>query len=104
MAHRIREATWGSDLDRVVEIHLAAFPGFFLSAMGPRFLRAYYRVLRESTRSILLVIEPEGGGAAEGFVAGVVDPQRFQGELRTHAVALGVAALPTLLRRPQLAA
>ena len=31
------------DISRVVEIHLASFPGFFPSLLGPSFLGMYYR-------------------------------------------------------------
>ena len=30
------------NISRVVEIHLASFPGFFLSFLGARFLSLYY--------------------------------------------------------------
>ncbi len=31
-----------SDIDRLVAIHQAAFPNFFLTQLGDRFLRVYY--------------------------------------------------------------
>lgn len=98
----IREAVWAIDIDRVVEIHLAAFPGFFLTALGGDFLRGYYRTLRDHHHSILLLAEPSLGAPADGFVAGVADPARFQRDLRKHAMRLGLAAVPTLCRRPGL--
>ncbi|WP_305016831.1 hypothetical protein [Mycobacterium tuberculosis] len=31
-----------SDIAQIVQVHLQAFPGFFLTLMGPRFLRLLY--------------------------------------------------------------
>ena len=37
----IRKAT-ANDVDIIVEIHTDAFKGFFLTSLGPKFLRFYY--------------------------------------------------------------
>ena len=56
-----------SHIDIVVEIHLRAFPNFFLSFLGPRFLREFYA-------SFLL--DPQGMGytasASDGQIIGVI--------------------------------
>lgn len=40
------------DLDQIVKIHLEAFPNFFLSSLGPSFLRCYYNSLIKSPDGI----------------------------------------------------
>lgn len=44
-----------SYLGSVVAIHKEAFEGFFLTRMGPRFLRAYYQAVLDFEASISLV-------------------------------------------------
>lgn len=56
-----------SHLDEIVEIHMAAFPGFFLTFLGRGFLKAMYRGYIEYPKSKVLVAKSEG--KILGFVA-----------------------------------
>ncbi len=56
------------DLDAVVEIHLLSFPGFFLSKIGPSFLKCYYREIITYEGGHLLAAQ--NAGSIIGFVAG----------------------------------
>lgn len=71
---RVRPAV-RADLRTIARVHDASFPRFFLTTLGPAVLRAYYGLVLEYDRGILLVAESEGRLA--GFVAGFVDPVRF---------------------------
>jgi GNAT superfamily N-acetyltransferase len=82
-----------------VAIHQQAFVGFFLTELGPRFLRRYYELVLRSPAGVLWVVDGEEGSPA-GFVAGSVDPAAFYAELRGGKLQFGLAMLPTLLRRP----
>jgi ribosomal protein S18 acetylase RimI-like enzyme len=86
-------------IDAVVAVHLEAFPGFFMTQLGPRFLREYYRCVVEYPRGILLT--EDSGGDCLGFVAGFVDPASFYRELRHYRVRLGLAACVGLVMRPR---
>lgn len=89
------------DVMRVVEIHLAAFPGFFLSFLGARFLRVFYSEA-VALREICLVAT--SGGAVVGFTMGSAHPGGFYGKLiKRRLFAFGLAALPAVLRRPSTA-
>lgn len=85
-------------IDDVVRVHQAAFPGFFMTQLGPRFLREYYRCVAEVPTGILLTEIHDG--ACIGFVAGFIDPVAFYTELRRRRVRLGLAALRGLVSRP----
>jgi ribosomal protein S18 acetylase RimI-like enzyme len=85
-------------LDEVVEVHQQAFPRFFMTQLGRRFLREYYRSVLEYPHGILLT-EREGG-ACVGFVAGFGDPGAFYRQLRRCWARLGWAALAGLVARP----
>jgi colanic acid biosynthesis glycosyl transferase WcaI len=96
-------AARANDLARVAAAHEAAFPGFFLTLMGRPFLRAYYRMVLEYPKGILLVCEDESG--VFGFVAGCLEPEGFYRAMRARRLAfvwpicLGVLAHPTTLPR-----
>ncbi|MBN1690972.1 MAG: GNAT family N-acetyltransferase [Dehalococcoidia bacterium] len=91
-----------SDIDRVTDIHLRSFPGFFLSFLGPSFLKQFYSNMVESQHGIALVVCDQG--EAVGFACGSNDISGFYRDLiRTKWLQLSLAALPSVLRRPSTA-
>lgn len=97
----LRQAT-SADLDEVVAVHVEAFPGFFLTQLGPAFLQGYYRAVLGFDAGCLLVAEMHGRVA--GFVAGFADPCRFYSVFRRQPLTFAPAILAGLLRRPWLIA
>jgi ribosomal protein S18 acetylase RimI-like enzyme len=89
-----------SDLNGIVSVHLSAFPGFFLTSLGSRFLKLMYASFISDALGVLLVsVAPHGG--VVGFLAGARSPHKFFGRLRRRkGLALGLAALPGVLRHP----
>ena len=85
-------------LEGVVGVHQAAFPGFFMTQLGQRFLREYYRCVAEVPTGILLTEIHDG--ACIGFVAGFIDPVAFYTELRRRRLRFGLAALRGIASRP----
>jgi ribosomal protein S18 acetylase RimI-like enzyme len=43
-----------NEIERVINVHLKAFKGFFLTSLGENFLEVYYNAIRENKRGILL--------------------------------------------------
>jgi ribosomal protein S18 acetylase RimI-like enzyme len=85
------------DLDGVVAIHRAAFPNFFLSFLGPRFLRVFYGFIVSEGIGIVALED----GKLAGFVAGVSEPRSFYRRLvRRRFAQLALAITPTVLRHP----
>ena len=81
------------DLDAVVSIHLAAFPNFFLTFLGPRFLRVFYgAVLRDGIARVATVDD-----RVAGFVAGMLDSKSFY---RRRFFKFALAVIPVVLRHP----
>jgi ribosomal protein S18 acetylase RimI-like enzyme len=67
-----------TDLDAVVAVHQHAFKGFFLTRMGPAFLRGYYQTIIDFDGSIALVASPaDDPSNIVGFAVGFHDPHRF---------------------------
>lgn len=87
------------DLPRIVAAHQAAFPGFFLSLLGPRFLGELYAGFLTAGSSICYVAEDHG--ECLGFVVGTTGPASFYKRLlarRWHAFLY--AGLSPLIKHP----
>lgn len=90
-----------ADLETVVALHLAAFPGFFLTRLGPPFLRELYRGFLSSADSVFLVAEEQG--SVNGFVVGSLEPEHFfKRLLLARWYAFVKAAFSPLLRSPMI--
>lgn len=92
-----------SDLDAVVPIHEAAFDGFFLTRMGPRFLRAYYQAVLDFQASIALFAHDSESDHALGFAVGFGDPKGFYALFKQRRNRMLPAILMAVLRDPGLA-
>jgi len=90
------------DIGQVVRIHLASFPGFFLSFLGPRFLALYYSGVCTAPEGIALVCLDSSGEPA-GFVAGTTNPRGFYSRLlRRGWPRFVLASLGAVLRKPSV--
>lgn len=102
----LREAEVG-DARAVVQVHLASFPAFFLSTLGPGFLRVFYESLSAVDNGILIVACVDDqvvgfvGGTSdqEGLYRSMLSERTFQ-FVRAAAVAGArhPSAIPRLLR------
>ena len=86
-----------NDLDAVVAIHLAAFPNFFLTFLGSRFLRVFYGAVMTDGIALVATIDER----VAGFVVGMLDSRSFYRRLLlTRFVHVAIAILPLVLRHP----
>lgn len=84
----------------IVDLHLATFPGFFLTFMGPGFLRLLYQSFLAHDASQLLIAEDEDGKLL-GFVAFSNNLSELYRHLIRHSLfPLAWYSLVALLRRP----
>jgi GNAT superfamily N-acetyltransferase len=91
-----------SDVDEVVEIHLASFPEFFLTFLGRRFLRLLYEHIVADDVGVALV-STDGEGRMTGFVAGVTEQGRFYRRLaKQRKWRFAWAATRAVLDRPSI--
>lgn len=90
------------DLNRVVAIHQKAFRGFFLTRMGPCFLRAYYQAVLDFEASNALVACDAETGDVLGFVTGFGDPEGFYSLFRQRRKRMLPLILRAILRDPAL--
>jgi ribosomal protein S18 acetylase RimI-like enzyme len=87
------------DIEKIVDIHLNAFQGFFLSFLGAPFLTVLYRSILADPSGIVFVAEEEGKLA--GFVAGTTQlPGLYKRLLKKHWWQFGWASIGPLIRQP----
>jgi ribosomal protein S18 acetylase RimI-like enzyme len=86
-----------TDLDAVVAIHLAAFPTFFLTFLGPRFLRVFYGAVMRDGIALVATLDDR----VAGFVVGMLDSRSFYRRLwGRRFFQVTFAIMPVLLRHP----
>ncbi len=85
------------------DLHVGAFPHFFLTSLGTRFLRRLYRAIVEDDNGFGYVAVDEEGEAVAGLAAGTAGPESsYSRLLRERVWSFGWAALPALLAHPLL--
>lgn len=70
----------GEHLQQVVSLHEECFPDYYLTQLGPSFLRAMYGWYVESPEAIAHVAL-DGDGRVVGFVAGTIDDTSYRTSL-----------------------
>lgn len=94
----IRKATI-NDVDTIVEIHLNAFEGFFLTSLGAEFLRFYYLCFVRSNETVTMIAEENG--VIYGFSASSKFCKGFNSRLiKSNLIAFGLLSFKLLLIKP----
>lgn len=97
---KIQQANLDSDLEYIVEIHMRAFPNFFMTKMGKSFIKEYYQTVLEYTQNISLVATENG--QVIGFVVGFADPSSFYQFYRQKYKKLFFLSLLAIIKNPKL--
>lgn len=91
------------DVDAMVKVHMDAFKGFFLTSLGPRFLRELYLDFVDGPETVCLTAYDEDGLC--GFVVGPTAPRHFfRNLLARRGFLFCLWAVPALLRHPSVVA
>ncbi|HEX40520.1 MAG TPA: N-acetyltransferase [Phycisphaerales bacterium] len=91
-------------IDKVVDVHIRAFPDFFLTFLGPRFLREFYGSFLQDPTGVGFVAEDAQTSDILGAVVGPVTPRGyFKRLLKRRWWAFCRAAAGAVLRRPATA-
>jgi ribosomal protein S18 acetylase RimI-like enzyme len=90
-----------ADIPEIVKLHLASFPGFFLTNLGPQFLTLMYISILHDPQGLSLAI---GGEGLRGFVVGVEDQEAFYCKMKSEKKwQFAWVAIGTVLKHPKLA-
>ncbi|MEU4567432.1 GNAT family N-acetyltransferase [Micromonospora sp. NPDC023956] len=94
-------ALTGHDVPAAADLHLRAFPRFFLSSLGAPFLREFYAGFVDDPDAVTVVSRGDDGRLL-GVVVGTVTPDGFFGRLlRRRGHRMAVAAIRPALRDPR---
>jgi GNAT superfamily N-acetyltransferase len=89
-----------SHVDTVVEIHLKAFPDFFLSFLGPRFLREFYTSFFLDSQGMGYIASVPDSQIL-GVIVGPLDPRGyFKRLLKRRWWAFCLASILAVISRP----
>ena len=88
-----------SDLDEIVKIHMEAFPDFFLTFLGPKFLEEFYRSFVNNNDGLGFTAFSEGKIA--GAVVGPLYPQGYFKKLLLRRFwAFILASITAICKKP----
>lgn len=88
------------DVSQLASLHRQAFPGYFLSRLGDRFLRQFYRGFLSDPTAITFVAR-DSSEKILGAAVGSSDPNGFFGRLlRRRLIGFAFASLFHVLRSP----
>jgi ribosomal protein S18 acetylase RimI-like enzyme len=88
------------DLESVTGIHLSSFPNFFLTQLGEKFVREYYRIVLRYPNAIFLVARKQFDTV--GFITGFKNPKLFYGFYKSHFFKLAFLAFISISKKPSL--
>lgn len=89
-----------ADIPEIVAIHQAAFPGFFMTLLGPGFLERYYHLVMDFPDSVFWV--KQGNTGIEGFVCGFLKPGQFYSDMQRRRWSLLGSVLARISTHPRL--
>ncbi|HJP59775.1 MAG TPA: N-acetyltransferase [Gemmatimonadaceae bacterium] len=90
-----------ADVASAARLHAEAFPGFFLSALGPAFLREFYRGFVTDAAAVT-VVALDGSGSIVGVVVGSTQPGGFfKRRVRKQLLGFIVASVLAVVRHPR---
>ncbi len=89
-----------ADVESAVRIHLSSFAGFFLSFMGPLFLREFYKSTLLDESGLALVSTQADG--ISGFAVGTTEPRGFYRRIILNDwYSFLIASFIPILKKPQ---
>ena len=90
-------------LDQIVSVHLKAFPDFFLSFLGPKFLKEFYQSFIVDDAGVGFVAKESGSEKILGVIVGPVIPAGyFRRLLKRRWWAFCMASLKAVLKKPSI--
>jgi len=88
-------------IQQIVDVHMQSFPNFFLTFLGPKFLREFYQSFLYDSAGIGFVAEDAQTGDALGVIVGPLVPDGyFKRLLKRRWWAFCLASTIAILKRP----
>lgn len=88
-------------IQQIVDVHMQAFPNFFLTFLGPRFLKEFYSSFTYDSAGIGFVAENAETGQVIGVIVGPLIPEGyFKRLLKRRWWAFCLASVIAVINRP----
>jgi colanic acid biosynthesis glycosyl transferase WcaI len=88
-------------IDQIVRVHMSAFPNFFLTFLGPRFLKEFYASFVHDPAGIGFVVQDVKTTHVCGVIVGPLNPAGyFKRLLKRRWWAFCFASLTAVLKKP----
>lgn len=89
------------DINEVVNIHMKSFPDFFLTFLGPRFLKEFYTsFLVDDEGMAFVAVDEESNRIVGGIVGPVVPDGYFKRLLKRRWLVFCLASMSAVIKRP----
>lgn len=90
-------------IQEVVDVHMSAFPGFFLSFLGPNFLKEFYQSFIDDETGIGFVAKDSEMDQILGAIVGPLVPAGyFKRLLKRKWWAFCLASMKAVLKKPSI--
>ncbi len=91
------------DICEIVDVHVRSFPNFFLTFLGPRFLKVFYNSFTYDPAGIGFVVKDSETGKVLGFIVGPLVPEGyFKRLLKKRWFAFCLASITAICKRPTI--
>lgn len=87
-------------INSIVDIHLNSFKDFFMTKLGKKFLKIYYKSILNYEYGVLLV--GINNGEIIGFAAGFIYPDKFYSNLKKQKIKIIFSLILKLLTNPKI--
>ena len=88
-------------IQQIVDVHMQAFPNFFLTFLGPRFLKEFYSSFTYDSAGIGFVAEDAETGEVIGAIVGPLIPEGyFKRLLKKRWWAFCLASISAVIKKP----
>lgn len=90
-------------INKVVMIHIEAFPSFFLTFLGPKFLKEFYRSFLEDEQGIGFVALDNDSKEILGAIVGPLNPQGYYKRLvKRKWFSFCMASMGAVIKKPSV--
>lgn len=90
-------------INKVVMIHIEAFPTFFLTFLGPKFLKEFYRSFLRDSQGIGFVALDNDSKEILGAIVGPLNPQGYYKRLlKRKWFSFCIASMSAVIKKPSV--
>lgn len=91
------------DIEQVVKVHIDAFPSFFLTFLGPKFLNEFYNSFLDDDQGVGFTAIDNQNNQVLGAIVGPLNPQGyFKRLLKRKWFSFCLASISAVIKKPSV--